>query len=323
MADSVSPFFSVIIPVFNRAHDLAQSVGSVLSQSCQDFEIVIVDDGSKDDPKAVVDSIGDPRIRFVRQENKGGAAARNRGFDEARGVFVALLDSDDRFLPHHLETMRRLLKGSEGTVGYARMIVDRGGGVSLIKPPRAIAPDEHMAIYLLCDRGFVPTITIVVERETARRIRYGENWRAAEDTDFAIRLFLAGLKFKMAEEPGAVWSDEYNPNRTSAGRKGARLIPWLEQLRPHIPPKAYYGGRGWAIAKGVAVTKPLRALRFYLSAVFRGCYRPRLAAVIFLQIFLPDFIYRSIADRAIAWLRFAPRDTQSGGEAVPAPQRIC
>ncbi len=323
MAAGVAPFFSVIIPVYNRADDLARSVGSVLAQSCQDFEIVVVDDGSNDDPKSALDALGDPRIRLVRQGNKGGAAARNRGFDEARGRFVALLDSDDRFLPHHLETMRRMLEASENTVGYARMVVDRGDGVSLIKPPRAIAPGEHMATYLLCDRGFVPTITVVAERETVRRIRYSENWRAAEDTDFAIRLFLAGLRFKMADEPGAVWNDEYNPNRTSAGRKGARLIPWLEQLRPHIPVKAYYGGRGWAIAKGIVVTTPLRALRFYLSAVFRGCYHPRLAAIIFLQIFLPDSVYRAIADNTIPWLRFAPRNAQNNGEPTPASQRTC
>jgi hypothetical protein len=67
-------------------------------------------------------------------------------------------------------------------------------------------------------------------------------------------------------------------------------------LRPQIPSKAYYGARGWMIAKGVAQTGALRALRFYLGAVFRGCYRPRLAATVFLQIFLPDRAWRALAD---------------------------
>ncbi|HUB85930.1 MAG TPA: glycosyltransferase family A protein, partial [Rhizomicrobium sp.] len=150
---SPAPFFSVIIPVYNRADVLGRALQSVLAQSFQDFEIVVVDDGSRDDPRAVVEAIGDRRIRYVRQENKGGAAARNRGFDEACGQFVALLDSDDRFLPHHLEQMHRLLDGTQNVVGYARMIVDRGHGVSMIKPPRAIRPGENMATYLLCDRG--------------------------------------------------------------------------------------------------------------------------------------------------------------------------
>ncbi|HEY5339290.1 MAG TPA: glycosyltransferase family 2 protein [Rhizomicrobium sp.] len=294
-----APLFSVIIPVYNRARVLARAVQSVQAQSCQDFEIVIIDDGSNDNPRAVIAAIDDPRIRIIRQDNRGGGAARNHGFDAARGRFVALLDSDDRFLPQHLENMRHLLEHNSGVVGYAKMVVDRGNGVTLLKPPRAIHTGEHMADYLLCDRGFVPTITLVLERETAKRVRYGEGWRAAEDTDFAIRLFLDGCRFEMIEEPGAVWDDSYDPDRTSAGRKGARLIPWLDQMKPQIPAKAFYGCRGWAIAKGVVADNPLRALRFYLSAVLRGCYRPRLAAIVFLQIFLPDSFYRRIADRAI------------------------
>jgi glycosyltransferase involved in cell wall biosynthesis len=319
-----APFFTVIIPVYNRMHDLAQSVGSVLAQTCQDFEIIVVDDGSTDDPKSVLDNINDPRMSYVRQENRGGAAARNRGFDEARGQFVALLDSDDHFLPHHLETMRAMLEGTQDIAGYARMIVDRGNGVTLTKPPRALRANEHMATYLLCDRGFIPTITIVVERETAKRVRYSENWRVAEDADFAIRLFLAGVRFQMAEEPGAVWKDEYNPNRTSAGRKGAKLIPWLEELRPRIPTKAYYGGRGWAIAKGVVVSNPSLALRYYLSAVLHGCYRPRLAAIICLQIFLPDALYRAIADSTIPWLRLSHmKEDSKPTPSSTVQQRTC
>jgi glycosyltransferase involved in cell wall biosynthesis len=297
------PLFSVIIPVYNRADVLEQAIRSVLEQTCQDFEVVVVDDGSRDHPEEMVKSIGDPRIRIAHQENSGGAAARNRGFDEAQGRFVALLDSDDHFLPHHLENMRALLENTPDIVGYARMVVDRGNGVTLLKPPRAIRPDEHMGTYLLCDRGFVPTITVALSADTARRVRYG-GWRPAEDTDFALRLFIAGCKFKMVEEPGAVWNDVYDPKRTSAGRKGAALIPWIEQLKPNIPRRAYYGGYGWAIAKGVFVERPWLAFYYYLRAVLRGCYNPRLALVIFMQIFLSDRLYRRIADRAIP---FVPR----------------
>jgi glycosyltransferase involved in cell wall biosynthesis len=301
------PFFSVVIPVYNRADVLGRALQSVLAQSFQDFEIVVVDDGSSDDPRAVIDTIGDARIRYVRQENSGGAAARNRGFDEARGLFVALLDSDDRFLPYHLQNMHRLLDGTSGVVGYAKMIVDRGDGVTMLKPPRAIRAGEHMATYLLCDRGFVPTITVAVASDTARRVRYSEGWRFAEDTDFAIRLFLDGNQFRMIEEPGAVWDDTPNPNRTSAGRKNARLIPWLEDMKSRIPARAYYGCRGWSIAKGVVANEPLKALHYWLSAVLRGCYNPRLAVIIFLQIFLSDRLYRRVADRAIPLVASAPR----------------
>ncbi len=298
----MNPFFSVIIPVYNRADMLGAAIRSVLAQSCQDFEIVVVDDGSRDDPRRVVEAFGDPRLRFHAQDNRGGGAARNAGIDLARGTFVAFLDSDDRYLPAHLQTMRDLLEGTRGTVGYARMIVDRGGGRTFLKPPRAIAAGEHMAAYLLCDRGFVPTITITVATETARRVRYNETIRTAEDSDFAIRLFLDGNRFAMADMPGAIWMDIPDPRRISSGRKGARLVPWLEQIRPLIPSRAYHGCLGWAVAKHVATTDRMAALRLYLGALRRGCYRPGLAAIIFLQIFLSDRAYRKVADGAIARL---------------------
>jgi glycosyltransferase involved in cell wall biosynthesis len=299
----MSPFFTVVIPVYNRADVLGVAIRSVLAQEEQDFEIVVVDDGSKDDPGAALRAFADPRIRFHAQPNRGGGAARNAGIDLARGRFVAFLDSDDVWLPGHLAAMRELLDGTTNTVGYARMIVDRGEGRTFLKPPRAIREGEDMASYLLADRGFVPTITAVVERGTAARVRYHENLRTAEDTDFAIRLALDGQRFVMAEEPGAVWKDIPDPGRTSAGRKGGRMIPWLEEMRPRISSRAYHGCCGWAIAKHVATTDRLAALKLWLNAVLRGCYRPGLAGVVFLQIFLSDRAYRGVADGAIRWLR--------------------
>jgi len=299
----MKPLFSVVIPVYNRADVLGCAIRSVLAQDEQDFEIVVIDDGSKDDPQTALHAFADPRIRFHAQPNRGGGAARNAGIDLAQGRFVAFLDSDDVWLPGHLSAMRRLLEDTTNTAGYARMIVDRGEGRTFLKPPRALREGEDMASYLLADRGFVPTITLVVARETAARVRYHENLRAAEDTDFAIRLALDGQRFAMAEEPGAVWKDIPDPNRTSAGRKGGRMIPWLEEMRPRISPRAYHGCRGWAIAKHVATTDRLAALKLWLNAVLRGCYRPGLAPIVFLQIFLSDRAYRGVADGAIRWLR--------------------
>ncbi len=298
----MTPFFSVVIPVYNRAGLLDETIRTVLAQTEQDFEIVVVDDGSRDDPAKVIADIGDPRIHFVRQENRGGGAARNTGIDRARGRYIAFLDSDDHFLRHHLSTMRKLVDGTANAFAYGRMIVDRGGGRTIIKPPRAIRPGENMAVYLMCDRGFVPTSTMVVETDLARKIRFHEKLPPSEDTDFAIRAALAGASFVMAERPSVVCRDIADAGRLSAGRRGACIMPWLDGLRPQIPAKAYHGYRGWAYAKCVAVENRGRAFGLWLNATLRGCYRPSLAAIIFLQIFLSDGLYRRVADGAIKWL---------------------
>lgn len=294
-----APLFSVVIPVYNRAELLRSALQSVRAQSCRDFEVIVVDDGSADDPAQTVAAFADPRIRCVRQENSGASAARNRGIDLARGRYVAFLDSDDGFLPHHLERMAKLLENTADTAGFARMIVDRGNGRTFLKPPRGPRPGEHMANYLLCERGFVPTITLVVPRVIAARVRYDETVGYGDDADFAIRLFLSGCQFVMAGEAGAIWHDVAAPSRLSAADSSRSLIPWIARMRPLIPARAYYGCRGWYIAKGVAVTSKAAALKLFLAALVHGAYRPALAARIFLQIFLPNAAYRRLADSTL------------------------
>lgn len=97
------PLVSVIIPAYNAARTLEATVKSVLAQTMQDFEIIIVDDGSKDDSLSVARSFSDSRIQVIAQPNGGAAAARNSGIKAATGEYVALLDADDLWLPRKLE----------------------------------------------------------------------------------------------------------------------------------------------------------------------------------------------------------------------------
>lgn len=98
---------SVIIPLYNKSRYLARSLNSVFAQTYEDFEVVVVDDGSTDDGPEVARRYGDPRLRVVRQDNQGPGAARNRGLRESTAPWVTFLDADDEWRPAYLEhTMR-------------------------------------------------------------------------------------------------------------------------------------------------------------------------------------------------------------------------
>src|SRR4051794_21695728 len=108
-ADGDVPFFSVVIPTYNRAHIVRETIESVLAQTDPDFEVIVVDDGSTDATGDVVAEVTDPRVSYVRKQNAERGAARNFGAARALGRYVNFVDSDDVLYPHHLATARRLI----------------------------------------------------------------------------------------------------------------------------------------------------------------------------------------------------------------------
>lgn len=108
---------SIVIPLYNKEQSITSTLQTVLKQTYQDFEIVIVDDGSTDHSVEEVKKVIDPRIRLIHQSNAGVSAARNRGIDEARGEYIAFLDADDEWKPDYLKAQYELtLKYTECSV---------------------------------------------------------------------------------------------------------------------------------------------------------------------------------------------------------------
>ncbi len=293
------PSFSVVIPIYNRVDRIRATINSVLSQTYQDFEIIAIDDGSKDDCETVIRNIDDPRIRFFRQENAGANVARNRGIEESRGRYIAFLDSDDCFLPHHLESAVAALS-DKPAIYFAQVIADRGCGNTFIKPPRAPKVGEAMSEYLCCDMGFVQTSTLVVPAWIAKEIRYLDWLPYGQDVDYALRLAHAGHPFLFSAKADAVWDDVQTGKRISSGSRGEVRERWARENRHLLTDRAYRGFMGWRSAKAYAEGGKLaKGVSLFARSAAAGAYAPKHAARVFLQVALAGGIYQKLVSTVL------------------------
>jgi glycosyltransferase involved in cell wall biosynthesis len=197
----MSPTVSVIIPTYNHAHFLPQAVQSVFEQTCQDFEIIVVDDGSTDNTRQVAQNYADRRFRYIYQENRGLAASRNTGLNAARGKYVAFLDADDIFLPRKLEVQVDWLERhpSYGMVlsGYY-IINEQSETVKSISPWTAV-PTLELKDWLFTNPA--PPNTVLLKKGWVDRVGgFDERFRRIEDWDLWLRLTYAGCKAAWVKE---------------------------------------------------------------------------------------------------------------------------
>lgn len=179
------PIVSVIIPAYNRFSTIARSMASVLAQSFQDFEIIVVDDGSNDQTCEVVRGFFDKRIRLIcHDSNLGAGAARNTGMKLAIGKYIAWLDSDDEWLPEKLNIQVKAFDHSLPDQkacysAYERVELDR----SRVYVPQYV---DYKRLFLGCDQA--PGSTLIFERNLLNEIGYIDaSLRRYEDWDWLLR----------------------------------------------------------------------------------------------------------------------------------------
>ena len=182
------PLFSVVIPTYNRERYIARAIRSVLNQTCDDYELIVVDDGSTDRTRRIVRGFG-RQVRYIRQPNRGPSEARNAGIRAAKGQFVAFLDSDDRFLPTKLEENKAFLeRHPECNFLYSWYYDVRGGRRRLRKGKQC--GDLDLFRYRLYRRDFtIRTSTVVVRRSSFAKVGlFHPSYRYSQDWDMWLRL---------------------------------------------------------------------------------------------------------------------------------------
>lgn len=193
---------SIVIPAYNQAHFLPQTLDSVLHQTYPHFEVIIVDDGSTDETSKICNAFSqqDSRIHIIQQPNQGPSAARNHGIREAKGKYICFLDADDLMDPKRVELqLAEFEKNSAVDVVYTavHLINDQGESLGTL---RGIDHETEDFLAYMLFRNLIPGPSIMAKREPLIRYPFNEHLKHAEDYELMLRL-AHHCKFKYLDLP--------------------------------------------------------------------------------------------------------------------------
>jgi glycosyltransferase involved in cell wall biosynthesis len=186
-----SPKVSAVLPAYNEERWIADAIDSVLAQTFEDFELIVVDDGSTDRTPEIVREYDDPRIESYQQENAGSAAARNTALKHSSGEYVAIIDADDMWKPEKLERQIAAIEDADAEFSHTNMeLVDEAGtdlGLWHNSPPPEQTDRETYATALFL-RMFVCHPTVVFHRDAVADREFDETLTIVHDHDLCLRI---------------------------------------------------------------------------------------------------------------------------------------
>src|SRR5919198_492478 len=202
-----APRVSVLLPVRDGALFLREAVESVLAQTLDDFELIVVDDGSEDETPAILAAMRDERLRVLRQERLGLVAALNRAVTEARAPLLARMDADDVSLPERLERQAAYLDARPEVALVVAGVETMGGGATIVLPDDDAALRRRLLLRNPFAHGAVAVRAEAVARAGGYRADYGANedydlWRRiARDRQLGA---VPEILYRYREHPDAV-----------------------------------------------------------------------------------------------------------------------
>lgn len=184
-----NPLVSIILPTYNRAAFLPKALDSVFAQAYENWEIILIDDGSTDDTVAILEGYDDARIRYFFQENQGVSSARNYGIAQCDGEVIALLDSDDEWLPEKLSSQLRYMKEHGYVISQTNEIWVRKG--KRVNQPAKYAKPEGWFFEASLEMCLISPSCTMFTREVWENIGpFDVNMPSCEDYDMWLRACL-------------------------------------------------------------------------------------------------------------------------------------
>jgi len=244
--------FSVVLPTYNCARYVVQALESVLSQERDDFEVIVINDGSTDD---TMDRLApyEGRVKIISQDNLGPGAARNRGIREARAEWIAFQDCDDRWLPGHLDRLERAIEDHpEADMVYTdAFVMDEEG--KRVKPKRSSRKQKDLFLELLMDNT-ISTPAVAARREVLMKLGlFHTGLRSAQDWDMWLRIAYHCSAVHVPEttiECRRRTTSTMHTRGVSTGMREDNMVVMdrVEQMAPGLPTKTMRKARARCLA---------------------------------------------------------------------------
>ncbi|TXE08096.1 glycosyltransferase family 2 protein [Seonamhaeicola algicola] len=225
------PFFSVVIPLYNKQEYIQETINSVLNQTFQDFEIIVINDGSTDNSLKIIEQIQNNRVKIINQENKGLSAARNVGIKNAKANYIAFLDADDLWCKDFLESIFHLIETYNNEKVFATNFKSfNKKNIPFLKPNNCKKCRNYLVTnYFSTNKNLYASSSLVCNRIVFNTVGYfDETINYGEEEDFAIRCF---LRFNLVYNQNIkVYRLDGIKNQLTAPQKNSnRIIPDYEK----------------------------------------------------------------------------------------------
>ena len=232
-----APHCTIILPTYNRAAALPRAISSVMAQNEQDFELIIIDDGSTDNTREWLATLDDARIRVVRSEhNQGPSAARNIGINMAAAPMLAFLDSDDIYCKERLSVPLAIFERDPDVICILSSALkeDKHGNTTAVRLPNVKLASGAFEWAMICDLVGVESTSISVRTEHARKIGgFCSDLRRTEDREFLIRLSRLGAAQIL---PNVLWQKTWSVDGASNqwATAGRDLVSYFRERTEYL-----------------------------------------------------------------------------------------
>lgn len=295
----MTPYFSIIIPLFNKEKHILETLDHVWSQNFSDFEVIVVNDGSTDRSLEKVKSVSDSRLKLFSIENEGVSHARNYGISKATSDLIVFLDADDFWLDHHLLDLKDLFENFPDCGMYCKAYDKKDGSVMIPSKFKTI-PTDTLWKGVIKDyfkssviNSIAWTSAVMIPKSIFEKVGYfNEDYNSGEDTDLWIRI---ALKFPVAfsNKVSAIHnldSDHKITDQSLSARSHIDFNSFQNQEKTNTSLKTYLDLNRYS----VAIQYKLEGNKLLAEAAFKPIDKNNLSALQKLLFSLPNFIIRQL-----------------------------